>query len=86
MCLSHFGGIVSTLLPSTVLNKSLFELLYQKEIQYTTFRVFGCLCHSSTVPSKTQNSYRSYCICLGHPMSYKGYKLYDIEKNTIFIF
>lgn len=32
-------------------NKSPYELLYQKPVDYTSLRVFGCLAFASTLPA-----------------------------------
>lgn len=76
-------------LPTPVLeNKTLFELLTTKAPDYQALRTFGCLCY---VPTSTQNRNKfqpkaKACVFLGYPSGYKGYKLLDMESNSISVF
>ncbi|KAL0846098.1 hypothetical protein Bca101_019344 [Brassica carinata] len=74
--------------PSPLLdNKTPFELLHQKEPEYTNLKTFGCLCYANTSPKqrhKFQDRAKA-CVFLGYPYGYKGYKLLDLQSNTIFI-
>ncbi|KAG7583985.1 Retrotransposon Copia-like N-terminal [Arabidopsis suecica] len=75
-------------LPTALLsNKSPFELLHSKPPDYSSLKVFGCLCYEST---STQQRHKfapraRACVFLGYPSGYKCYKLLDLETNTIHI-
>ncbi|KAG7588381.1 Integrase catalytic core [Arabidopsis suecica] len=75
-------------LPTPLLkDKSPIEVLTSKVPDYGGFRVFGCLCYSST-SSKNRNKFQPRakpCIFLGYPPGVKGYKLLDLETNAIHV-
>lgn len=75
-------------LPSPLLsNKSPFELLNSKVPDYSLIRVFGCLCYQSTSPHQRHKfaPRARACVFLGYPAGYKGYKVLDLESNSIHI-
>jgi len=75
-------------LPTPLLsNKSPFELLHLKVPDYTSLKVFGCLCYESTSPQQRHKfaPRARACVFLGYPSGYKGYKLLNLETNTIHI-
>uniref|UniRef100_A0A2N9IJC8 Integrase catalytic domain-containing protein n=1 Tax=Fagus sylvatica TaxID=28930 RepID=A0A2N9IJC8_FAGSY len=85
--LEHFWGeaaltVVYTInripLPTTH-KKSPFELLYDKLPDYSSLRVFGCVCFVS-VPSHERNKLEPrsrLCCFLGYGISQKGFRCYD---------
>ena len=75
-------------LPSPLLkNKSPFQMLTNSKPTYKDLRVFGCLVYCST-STKHRHKFQPRarpCVLLGYPAGYKGYKLLDLESNTIHI-
>ena len=75
-------------IPTPVLNYATpYELLYHKPIDYSSFRVFGCLAFASTLVShRTKFTPRARtCVFIGYPNGMKAYRLYDIQTKQIFI-
>ncbi|CAA7015065.1 unnamed protein product [Microthlaspi erraticum] len=75
-------------LPTPLLkDRSPFQVLTSKKPDYTGLRVFGCLAYSSTSP-KQRHKFQPRskpCVFLGYPSGYKGYKLLDLETNSVHI-
>ncbi|XP_074318133.1 uncharacterized protein LOC141654924 [Silene latifolia] len=86
-CLLAATHIIN-LLPSSVLNwKIPIELLFYKEADYSSLKVVGYLCyaynrdiHRDKFDSRARRS-----ILLGYPHGTKGYKLYDLDNNKVFL-
>lgn len=68
-------------------NRTPYELLYQAPIDYTSFRVFGCLTFASTLLAhRTKFQPRAkVCVFLSYPPGMKTYKLYDVQSKEIII-
>ena len=68
-------------------NKCPYELLYHNSVDYSTFRVFGCLAYVSTLTAnRTKFQPRAHpCIFLGYPTGMKAYKLYDLHSKQFLI-
>ncbi|KAF7839581.1 Retrovirus-related Pol polyprotein from transposon TNT 1-94 [Senna tora] len=62
-------------------------MLHNKIPDYTSLRVFGCLCYATNLdPKKKKFDDRALKgVFLGYATGYKGYKVYDLEKKRIFI-
>ena len=74
--------------PSKVLNgKTPYELLFNTKPSYDNIKMFGCLFYAHS-KSRTKDKFapRSRkCIFVGYPHGTKGWKVYDLETNEIFI-
>ena len=71
--------------PSTILdNLTPFEKLFGYAPSYDAIRVFGSLCFAHNQKSKGDKfeSRSRKCIFVGYPFGKKGWRLYDLDKNT----
>lgn len=74
--------------PSPLLNnKSLFELLYKTRVDYSPFKVFGCLVFASTpLAHRVKFDLRAkICVFIGYLTGMKRHKLYDIQNKQTLI-
>ncbi|PKI44713.1 hypothetical protein CRG98_034890 [Punica granatum] len=67
--------------------KSPYEVLFNKPPSYSHLRVFGCLCYGHHKPrDKDKLDARAHwCIFVGYPHDKKGWRVYDLETQEIFI-
>lgn len=68
-------------------SKTPYELLFGSIPSFSHLKIFGCLCFATnTNASKTKFEARaSRCVFLGYPYAQKGYKLYHLKTNRIFV-
>lgn len=75
-------------LPSPNLqNKSPFELLFHKPLDYNFFKTFGCACYPPLKPftSHKLEPRTTQCVFLGYPLDYKGYFCYNMSTRRLYI-
>lgn len=63
-----------------------YARLYRHSADYSSLKVFGCLCFVSTSPvNRSKFHPRALTsVFVGYPPRMKGYKLYDIENKRFF--
>lgn len=74
--------------PSVLLkNKTPFEVLYGHPPGYKHLRVLGCLAYAHNIDHKGDKftSYSRRCVFLGYPYGKNGWKLYDLEREVVFV-
>ena len=75
-------------IPSPLLNNQTpYEKLYHQQVDYSLFKVFGCLAFASTLTvNRTKFHPRAKpCVFIGYSHGMKGYKLYDLQTKHIFV-
>ncbi|GAB2267394.1 hypothetical protein Dimus_038666 [Dionaea muscipula] len=72
-------------LPSPLLQyKSPHTLLFGHDPDYTTLKVYGCLCFATNLhPSSKLDQRARQCVFLGYPSGQKGYLVYDLQTRQI---
>jgi hypothetical protein len=75
-------------LPTPLLkNQSPYQKLFNRTLDYTFLKIFGCACFPNLRPYNTHKfSLRSKeCIFIGYSPNHKGYKCYHIESGYIYV-
>lgn len=75
-------------LPSPVIKwKTPYELIFNKFPDYTSLKIFGCLCYATnTKPHKHKFETRAHkCIFLGFSPGQKSYKLYNLDSKQVMV-
>ena len=79
---------ITNRLPSSVIqNKTPYEILYNKKPKYKHLKAFGCLAIASN-PNNNKDKFEPRgvpCIFIGYPITQKGYKLYNLLTQTVFV-
>ncbi|KAL4309905.1 hypothetical protein GQ457_01G055140 [Hibiscus cannabinus] len=86
-CILH-AALLINMTPTPVLqNKTPFEVLFQKKPKITHLRVLGSLAYASVLPKPVTklNSRAVKCVLIGYPKNIKGYRLFNLETQTIFV-
>ncbi|GKB95858.1 putative RNA-directed DNA polymerase [Tanacetum coccineum] len=71
----------------TSTNKSPFEHIFKRSLDYSFLRVFGCLCFPHLRPyNRHKMDFRSTpCVFLGYSPSHHGYRCLDISTERLYI-
>ncbi|WVZ74832.1 hypothetical protein U9M48_022958 [Paspalum notatum var. saurae] len=64
-----------------------YQLLYQRSPDYTSLRVFGCLCYPNTIATSAHKlAPRSVaCAFLGYSQDHRGYRCYDMATKRVIV-
>ena len=86
-CVQTAAFLINRLPVPILQHKSPYQVLFDKEPDYQSLRVFGCLAFASTLPSSQHKfSPRAIpCVFLGYPGGFKGYRLFDIATGKFLI-
>ena len=87
-CVLTVVSLINRLPTPFLQNKSPYEVLFNKVPSYTHLRTFGCLYFATSVsPHKHKFFPRARkSVFLGYPFSIKGYKIFDLQSHSFFIF
>ncbi|PKI62299.1 hypothetical protein CRG98_017300 [Punica granatum] len=84
-----WGECISTavhLINITLLdNKSPHEVLFEKQPNYSNLRVFGSLCYAHTRTKDKFEPRSRRCVFIGYPHGKKGWRLYDLQNQQMFV-
>ncbi|PKI60765.1 hypothetical protein CRG98_018848 [Punica granatum] len=86
-CVTTAAHLINVTPTSLLEGKSSYEVLFGRPPNYFNLRIFGCLCYSHDRPrDKDKFKPRSrHCMFVGYPYGKKGWRVYDLEKNEIFV-
>lgn len=85
---THTANYLLNLRPSSSIDYKIpYELWTGNQVDYSHLKVFGCLC--SVLVPKTQRKKLDPSgkrhLFMGYSDEHKGYKVYDLEKNKVFV-
>lgn len=83
----HVDFLINRIPTPLLQGQSPYHVLHQNLPDINTFKVFGCLCHASSLQNhKTKLQLRATkTVFLGYKSSYKGHILHDIHYKEIFV-
>ncbi|CAN1181640.1 Retrovirus-related Pol polyprotein from transposon TNT 1-94 [Linum perenne] len=86
-CILHAVYLLNRLPTPLLSNLSPYQQLYNKPPDYNTLRVFGCLCYASSLDRhRTKFDSRArQGIYLGVVAGIKGYKIFDLQSQSVFV-
>ncbi|KAK4397130.1 Retrovirus-related Pol polyprotein from transposon RE1 [Sesamum angolense] len=87
MILTQFDKMIKVVTYSVLQWKSPYEVLYNKPVDYSVLKVFGCLAFATNLqPHKSKFAKRAHrCIFVGYAPGQKGYTLFDLDDNVMLI-
>lgn len=66
--------------------KSSYQILFDKVPDYSSLKIFGCLCYATNLHQSDKFEARALkCAFLGYPYAKKGYRVMDIDTKKCFI-
>lgn len=86
-CVLTVGQLINRT-PSTLLqNKTPYELLHGQPPTMSHLRILGCLAYAHNKNTKGDKfaSRSRRCILISYPSGTKGWKLFDLEEETVFL-
>jgi len=84
-CVSTAAFLINRTPTPNLEHKSPYEVLYKKLPDYNSLRVFCCLCYASTHQHERHKftERATSCVFIGYESGFKGYKILDLESNTV---
>ncbi|XP_075104819.1 uncharacterized protein LOC142178904 [Nicotiana tabacum] len=85
-CIKTVVSLINKWPTSLLHGKSPYEILYNKLPAIDHLKVFGCLCFASNLPKGDKFAKRARkSVLIGYSEVQKGYRLFDLETNSIFV-
>nr|GEV90989.1 putative ribonuclease H-like domain-containing protein [Tanacetum cinerariifolium] len=86
-CILTAAYVINRLPSKVIKNKTPFEIIWNKEPDYSLLKVFGCLVYfknTNTKGDKFEDRGKPG-VFLGYPPGTKGYKIFDLETRKIIL-